>query len=72
MLPEYIIIHGSESPLGQKCHDLVKDYNFPFKKITLLAVLRDLKVKLKFQDNFYNIIHHNKCPSSEKSADNVF
>ena len=33
MLPEYIIIHGSESPLGQKCHDLVKDYNFPFKKL---------------------------------------
>ena len=36
---------------------LVKDYNFPRKnKFTLLAVLRDLKVKLKFQDNFYNII----------------
>ena len=42
----------------------LKNYTFGF--------LRDLKVKLKFQDNFYNIIHHSKCPSSEKSADNVF
>ena len=23
-------------------------------------------MKLKFQDKFYNIIDHNKCPSSEK------
>ena len=24
---------------------------------------------MKFQDKFYDIIHHNKCPSSEKSAE---
>ena len=28
-----------------------------------------LEVKLKFQDKFYDIIDHNKCPSSEKSAE---
>ena len=27
-----------------------------------------MEVKLKFQDKFYDIIDHNKCPSSEKSA----
>ena len=24
---------------------------------------------MKFQDKFYNIIDHNKCPSGEKSAE---
>ena len=24
---------------------------------------------MKFQDKFYDIIHHNNCPSSEKSAE---
>ena len=28
-----------------------------------------LEVELKFQDKFYNIIDHKKCPSSEKSAE---
>ena len=29
-----------------------------------------LKVKLKFQDQFYDIFDHNKCPSSEKEDEN--
>ena len=28
-----------------------------------------LEVKFKFQDKFYDIKDHNKCPSSEKSAE---
>ena len=28
-----------------------------------------LEVKLKFQDKFYDMIDHNKCPTSEKSAE---
>ena len=27
---------------------------------------------MKFQVKFYDIIDHNKCPSSKKSAENVF
>ena len=29
-----------------------------------------MEVKFKFQDKFYDIIDHNKCPSSETSAEN--
>ena len=28
-----------------------------------------MEVKLKFQDKFYDMIDHNKCPTSEKSAE---
>ena len=47
---------------------LVKIRNFPFKKNTQFWLFSEvLEVKLKFQDKFYDIIDHNKWPSSEKS-----
>ena len=49
---------------------LAKNYNFPFfKNSHFWLFLGILEVKLKFQDKFYDIIDHNKCPSSENSAE---
>ena len=46
---------------------LVKIRNFPFLKNPQFWLFSEvLEVKLKFQDKFYDIFDHNKCPSSEK------
>ena len=46
---------------------LVKNCNFLFVKNPHFWLFsRVLEVKLKFQGKFYDIIDHNKCPSSEK------
>ena len=45
----------------------VKNSSFHFFKNPHLCLFsRVLEVKLKFQDNSYNRINNNKCPSSEK------
>ena len=45
---------------------LAKNYNFPFfKNLHFWLFSGVLEVKLKFQDKFYDIFDHNKCPPSE-------
>ena len=49
---------------------LAENIHFSFVKIRHFWLFSGvLEVKLKFQDKFYDMIDHNKCPTSEKSAE---
>ena len=50
---------------AKKCHNLGRKHKFSiFQKFTFLAVLRGFGGQ-----KFYDIIDHNQCPSSKKSAE---